>query len=101
MFNGDFRESKAEHQEIKDVPLGIFEEFMSFLYSGSLRNEDVPVDELIIVADRYQVPDLLQVCEAKLMRNINSDNAESIFRIASSIQCNSELKKVSFHVLQS
>lgn len=101
MFNGNFRESSADREEIKDISIETFDEFLHFIYTGSLRNEDYPVVELMIVADRYEVQDLLKVCELKLLNSIDSDNAESIFRLASTIQCNTELKKVAFDVIQS
>lgn len=58
-------------------------------------------EELIVVADRYEVTDLLKMCEAKLLQSINDDNAESIFRLTCSIDCSPPLKKISFDVLRS
>lgn len=101
MFTGSFREATAKKQEILDISPDTFEEFLYFIYAGDLRNKDFPVGELISVADRYQVTDLLKVCEMKLLKNINDDNAEAVFRLANRIQCNTELKKVAFDVLQS
>ena len=101
MFTGSFRESTARKQEILDISADIFEEFLYFIYAGELRNPDFSVEELIFVADRYGVSDLLNLCEMKLLRSINDDNAETIFRMANQIQCNPELKKVAFEVLQS
>lgn len=101
MFTGNFREATELRQEIQDVSADAFEELLNFIYSGHLRNQDFPVEELIIVADRYEVSDLLHACESKLLGNINDDNAEQIFRIANQIECNTELKKISFKLLQS
>ena len=101
MFTGNFREASAQSQEIQDISADTFEEFLYFLYAGDLRNEDFPVQELLAVADRYQVTDLLRLCESKMLRNINTDNAESIYRIVNSIQCNPALKQVSFDILRS
>ena len=100
MFSGNFRESTEKQEEIKDISADTFEEFLHFLYSGNLRNPNVDAEDLIIVADRYQVKDLMKVCETKLLKNINNGNAEAIYRLASKIQCNAELKKVSFELLQ-
>lgn len=102
MFTGNFREATAKEQEIKDVSADTFEEFLYFIYAGDLRNKDFPVDELIAVADRYQVLDLLRYCEVKLLKTINDNNAEKIFRLAHKIHSTSdELKKIAFDVLQS
>lgn len=101
MFTRSFRDASAMEQEVLDISADAFEEFLYFIYSGDLRNEDFPVAELISVADRYQVTDLIKVCEMELLKSINDDNAESVYRLANRIQCNTELKKVSFDVLQS
>lgn len=101
MFTGEFREAKSGSVEITDISADAFEEFLYYIYAGDLRNPDFPVGELVFVADRYGVTDLLKLCEMKLLRSINDDNAETIYRIANHIECNTELKKVAFEVLQS
>lgn len=102
MFTGNFREATAKEQEVKNVSADTFEEFLCFIYAGDLRNKDFPVDELIAVADRYQVLDLIRFCELKLLKSINDNNAENIFRLANKVHSTSdELKKVAFDVLQS
>jgi BTB/POZ domain len=102
MFTGNFREATALEQEVLDVSADAFEEFLYFIYAGDLRNKDFPVEELIAIADRYQVSDLMRFCELKLLKCINDDNAEKIFRLANRINPSSpELKKISFEVMQS
>lgn len=103
MFTGSFREATATEQEVKDVSADVFEEFLYFIYAGDIRNkEDFPVEELIAVADRYQVTDLMRFCELRLLKSVSDDNAEKIFRLANKIHSgNDELKKVAFEVLQS
>lgn len=101
MFSGSFREATTKRQVIKNVSADAFEELLSFIYTGELRNEDFPIDDLISIADYYEVKDLVKVCEAKLLKDVNEDNAEIAFCIASNIECNSELKKIAFQILQS
>jgi hypothetical protein len=101
MFTGDFAESTAMQQEVKDVSAEAFEGLLHFIYTGNLPNDDVPIDEMITIADRYGVSDLVKLCETKLLLRIDSDNAEQIFRLTSSIQCNEEIKKTAFDILQS
>lgn len=95
MFTGGFCEATAKKQEIVDISADTFEELLYFIYAGDLRNPNLPVEELMIVADRYQVSDLIKLCEIKLLKSINDENAEAIYRMANQIQCNTELKKVS------
>lgn len=100
MFTGNFSEATSKRQEVKDIDADTFEEFLYFIYTGDLRNEDFPVEDLIAVADRYEVADLMNVCETKLLSSINENNAEFVFRLTNRVQCNPELKKISFEVLQ-
>lgn len=99
MFNGNFREATSASQEIEDISADTFEEFLYFLYAGDFRNKDFPVDELIRVADRYEVMDLVEACERKLMKEINSQNAEAIYEISNQIRCDPRLNKLAFDVL--
>lgn len=101
MFLGSFREATATELEVKDVSADTFEEFLYFIYAGTLRNKEFPIEELITVADRYEVLDLIKFCELKLIKNVNDDNAEKIFSLAQKIHLpNSELKKIAFEMLQ-
>lgn len=102
MFTGSFGEATGSQQEINDISADAFEELLHFIYTGELRNDEFPAEELIMIADRYEVADLVKLCEMKLLHHgINNNNAELIYHIANIIQCNTEIKKVAFDVLQS
>jgi hypothetical protein len=102
MFTGDFRETTANEQEVEDVSADTFEELLHFIYSGKLRNKDFPVEDLLPIADRYEVEDLMKFCDQKLLKSINDENSEKIFQLSQKIQVpGSELTKIAFEILQS
>lgn len=100
MFTGDFQEKHGKQREILDVSKETFTELLRFIYTGEVLDLETNVDELLGVADRYEVLDLQKVCELKLMSNLKDENAESIFQLAHLHQCDAELKKASFEMLQ-
>lgn len=101
MFTGSFREANGTVQEIKDITAAVFEELINFCYAGRLANTDFPAHELILVADRYQIPDLVKLCELKLLNEVTSETAEEIYFLVSQIPCHTQLKKTAFNTLQS
>lgn len=100
MFSGCFRETKDSVQEIKEIEADVFKHFLSFCYAGRLESANFPAQELILVADRYQMPDLVRLCEIELLRNLNSKNAMEIFFLVSHIPCYTQLKETAFKLLQ-
>lgn len=100
MFTGNFQEKKGKTSEIFDASKEAFSELMRFIYVGKIRDLEKHVEELLGLADRYEVSDLQKVCELKLMANLKDENAESIFQLAHRHQCNKELKEASFEMLQ-
>lgn len=56
---------------------------------------------MICVADLYEVIDLVNVFKAKLLKDVNEDNADMVFCIASTIEFFPELKNIAFQILQS
>lgn len=101
MFTGDFLEKNGTQSEILDASKEAFDELIRFIYTGEIVDLEKNVEELLGLADRYEVSDLQKVCELKLMSNLKDENAESIFQLAHRHQCNGELKKASFEMLQS
>jgi hypothetical protein len=102
MFTGDFRETTAKEQEVEDVSASTFEELLHFIYTGDLRDKDFPVEDLLPIADRYEVIDLMKFCDQKLLKSINDENAERIFQLSQKIHVpGSELTKIAFEILQS
>lgn len=100
MFTGDFTEKNGSEREILDVSKEVFAELIRFMYTGEIEDLEGNVNELLCIADRYEVLDLQKMCELKLMSKLNDDNAEDVFQLAHSHNCNNEMKKVSFQMLQ-
>jgi len=100
MFTVDMQEKSGKMQEILDIGKEAFEEFLRFIYTGEVVNLEENVEDLLVLADRYEVSDLQKVCESNLLTNLNVSNAKEVFQIAHRYSCDVELKKASFDMLQ-
>jgi speckle-type POZ protein len=74
MFTRDTLEAKSSLVTIEDVNPDVLNEFLKFVYSGSVKNMESFATELIVNADKYIVPSLINMCAAHLEENINEEN---------------------------
>lgn len=68
-----------------DATPEIFTEFLRFVYSGSLSDDELSVDalsELLQLADRYDVSTLKELCETHLRQHIHSESALALLSVA-------------------
>merc|ERR1719187_2644294 len=49
-------------------------EFLRYLYTGEIVNLDIRVDDLFVVADKYDVPHLTDICESFMINNLTVEN---------------------------
>merc|ERR1719154_150367 len=66
MFQQNMKESTSRELTIQDVGKDIVEAFLEYLYSGEVTKNVKNESELIYIADKYQVPGLLELCFLKL-----------------------------------
>lgn len=103
--NGDFRESREKKLRIEGFKSSFVTEMVRFLYGFEVSGELEDPDELLALADMYQVEGLKQATIARMMNNINTENVFKIIRIVENnskefINCvkyveeNFELKKL-------
>jgi hypothetical protein len=75
--------------EVHDTTPALFKTFLRFVYSGRVDMSDIPdysstdaLSELLLLADRYEMDSLKEVCEAELRDRIETDTALTLFSIA-------------------
>jgi len=86
--------------EIKDIRKEAFQKFLGFIYSSKV---DLTADDVIDVLDlanKYEVDDLKAVCQAHLLKGLNTENAHDIFQYAHFYNCPMHLKKAAFELVQ-
>lgn len=74
MFHNDMSEKKKASTDIEDVDVEQMRELLRFLYVGKVEKLDELACGLWIVADKYDVKRLKEVCEKKLIEMLSVDN---------------------------
>lgn len=66
LMSGNFREAKEGHVELVDFSRSAVEKFLEFLYTDSIHNWGAREVELLLLAEKYMVPELRDVCSLRL-----------------------------------
>ena len=82
VFNAMFESKMLENREnlirIEDFRPEVIEELMTFIYSGKVKNLSKVAKELLSAADKYELPQLSQLCEQYLMSELSVVSAPEI-----------------------
>ncbi|XP_044012390.1 speckle-type POZ protein-like [Aphidius gifuensis] len=79
MFNHEeFKENEKNEVVIEDIEENVFEEFLHYIYTDESPNVDKMPMELLVVAEKYQMDCLKNICEEVICKTINVDNAASM-----------------------
>lgn len=87
MFEHETKEKMESKIEITDIDGAVLEQMVNFIYSDKVDNLDEYAGDLILAAEKYDLPRLKRLCEQHLFSTINVDNASYV--LALSDLCNS------------
>ena len=78
------KEAQKGRIVIEDVDAQVFEGLLRFIYTGQIQPEllDDKAEKLYCAADKYNVQDLLLICETHLLQNVNVENALVMYDLA-------------------
>lgn len=82
MFTHETDEKKAGRCEIPDVDTETLSVVLEFLYSCSTRDLKPIADRVLEAADKYDIPDLVKVCEIHLVKAITLHNVAHFLILA-------------------
>lgn len=83
MFDSSFEEASSDEIEIRDVDGNLFEKFLEFLYSGEPpKDVDQIAFDLLKIADRFELPSLVDCCAAAICCILNKDNVIDAIHLA-------------------
>lgn len=87
MFSSKMLESQLDKIVMTDVKLKTFQNVLKFLYFEDFElDEDVACD-LLIVSDKYLLPQLTNECEQFLIENLNEKNWFKILKETEYLEC--------------
>ncbi|XP_043288142.1 uncharacterized protein [Venturia canescens] len=99
MFQSEIADKEISTVKIVDIQFEIFEVFLNYLYTGRMPHLVHVIEEMIPVADTYEVNDLISLCETCLLRNLRKETAGRYLLIADRHTC-IDLKQKALGVLQ-
>jgi len=74
MFAVDMTETQNKRVVIEDLSADTVSDLLTFIYTDSAPNVNKLAMELLAAAEKYNIPRLKAVCEAKLAKSLNIDN---------------------------
>jgi len=74
MLESNMKEKISGSIEIKGMRLEVLESLLQYIYTSDAPNVDTLAKELFAAADQYQIVKLKELCEAKLISNIDLEN---------------------------
>ncbi|TVU16207.1 hypothetical protein EJB05_39759, partial [Eragrostis curvula] len=86
------KEKAAKHIEIDDMEPSIFDALLHFIYKDSLPDDcdadkNVPMQHLLVAADRYGLDRLRLMCEVKMCDSIDAETAATTLALAEQHHC--------------
>ena len=73
--------------KFKELHSEILEELLHFIYTNSLINASKCAKSMIIIAEKYKLPDLKAYCEEHLVLNLSPHNLSETLLVANSHKC--------------
>lgn len=78
--------SQFRRVEVHDTTPALFKSFLRFVYSGELDDSDMEssdsLSELLLLADRYEMDSLKELCEGELVGRVDHESALTLISIA-------------------
>jgi len=76
MFNSEMRESKEKEVPLEDLKAEPFQQMLRYMYTNECdtKNSDDDLMELLVVADRYSMQSLVELCSERLAQSLSAEN---------------------------
>lgn len=95
MFANSMRETKEGIVRIVEEDESLFRELLRFIYQGTVENLEENASELLILSDKYAIPELSFYCEKYLLKQLCVENAMEMFDLSQSVLVQGLLAKKS------
>lgn len=92
MLTHDMKEKNESIIDIKDTNIVAFQSFLKYLYTNEIDKLKEYAEDLIMLADKYDVQCLKKICEDYMCKNVNRKN--SLLYLITAHLSNSKLLKV-------
>ena len=80
MIESEMNESRSGEMKVTDIDSNIMLELMRFIYTGEVHHLYSRAGELLIVADKYDIAKLKNICAKVLEQQISEDNVVELLK---------------------
>lgn len=88
MFQHDTKENRENRIEIDDFSHEVVTEMIVYICTGVAPNLSEMAEELIGIADKYELERLKKLCEVHIAENISVENALTVLKLADLYRAN-------------
>ena len=98
MFNANMKESLKKRVIIEDMTGDAVSDLLTFIYTDSAPNisESARAEELLVAAEKYNIPRLKAVCEAELAKGLDVNNVIDMLVMSETYRAD-QLKEMTLH----
>ena len=93
LFEMNMTENKEGPVEISEIDPTVMSDLLAFIYTGSALHIKVLTRDLLLAADKYDIPDLADLCESELKTNLTPSNAAEVLLLAHSPELKARTSK--------
>lgn len=98
MFKHEMAESKQNRVTIQDVDYDVLREMLMYIYTGKSPNLESMAEDLLALADKYDLGGLKAMCETVLCSSITVENAANLLVLAD-MHCAKQLRTQIIHYI--
>ncbi|KAH7443502.1 hypothetical protein KP509_02G037300 [Ceratopteris richardii] len=101
MLENKFVSQKCLRTRVPDIVHNELKRLVEFIYSGQLTPEALKdhSKSLIVAADKYDVPQLMEVCEAYLVKTLNTENVLGILELSARLSSPAVLENAALKLI--
>ncbi|KAM8750059.1 kelch-like protein 41a [Acanthopagrus schlegelii] len=86
-FSADDKEVDKKEVVLEDLDPGIMEVIVNYMYSAEIDINDNNVQDILTVANRFQIPSVFTVCVNFLQKKLSKKNCLAIYRLGLMLNC--------------
>ncbi|XP_070832007.1 kelch-like protein 41a [Chaetodon trifascialis] len=86
-FSGDGKEVDKKEVALENLDASLMEAIVNYMYSAEIDINDNNVQDLLAVANRFQIPSVFTVCVNYLQKKLSKKNCLAIYRLGLMLNC--------------
>lgn len=86
-FSEDGTETEKREVVLENLDPGVMEVIVNYMYSAEIDINDNNVQDILAVANRFQIPSVFTVCVNYLQKKLSKKNCLAIYRLALMLNC--------------